>query len=114
MNNEPTDTEPTDPARMDPSILRGLSMGRLSRRDLLRGAGALGVAAMFDAYGAGGALAAKRTHRGSSAVGSPAWWRKQKLNHKLNFGNWPLYIDEIHGKSLSLEHLTATTGIQVN
>ena len=114
MNNEQTDSGPGEPGRMDPSILRGLTMRRFSRREVLRGAGALGAAAIFDASGASAALGAKRNHAGSSAVGSPAWWRKQKLNHVVNFANWPLYIDVINGKHLSLNHFTAGTGIKVN
>src|SRR6266849_1106628 len=113
QGNDPGKHEPG----LDPSILRGLTQPRLSRRQLLRsagtGAGALGVSAFLAACGVKGAT----TSSGSTpagGVGTAAWWAKQKLHHTVNFANWPYYIDVLKGKHLSLEYFTQTTGIQVS
>ena len=50
----------------------------------------------------------------TEAVGTTAWWSKQRLHHTVNFANWPDYIDVLHGKHPTLEHFTALTGISVN
>jgi spermidine/putrescine transport system substrate-binding protein len=101
---------------IDPAMWRGLTQRRVSRRNLLRsagaGAGALGVGAFLAACGVKGATVANPGAQSSSGPGSPAWWAKQKLHHTVNFGNWPYYIDVLHSKRPSLEHFTQTTGIQ--
>ena len=101
----------------DPAIWRGMTQRRVSRRQFLSaagtGAGALGLSAFLAACGVKGATAAKQTAK-PGGVGSPAWWAKQKLNHTVNFANWPYYIDVLKGKHPTLEHFTETTGIQVN
>jgi len=101
----------------DPSIWRGLTQPRISRRQLLAsagaGAGAFGVAALLAACGVKGATATNQTVK-AGGVGSAEWWAKQKLHHTVNFGNWPLYIDVLGGKHPTLERFTQTTGIQVN
>ena len=101
---------------IDPAMWRGLTQRRVSRRNVLRsagaGAGALGIGAFLAACGVKGATVANHTTR-SGAAGSPEWWAKQKLHHTVNFGNWPLYIDVLNGKHATLEHFTQTTGIQV-
>src|SRR5215470_10570619 len=102
---------------IDPAIWRGMTQRRVSRRNVLRsagaGAGALGVGAFLAACGVKGATVANPTTQ-SGSVGSPEWWAKQKLHHTVNFGNWPLYIDVLSGKHPSLEHFTQTTRIQVS
>ncbi len=102
----------------DPSLWRGLTQPRLTRRQLLRsagtGAGALGVSAILAACGVKGVPTSKGDSR-PGGVGSAQWWAKQKLHHKVNFANWPYYIDvTAGGKHLSLEHFTQQTGITVN
>jgi spermidine/putrescine transport system substrate-binding protein len=115
MNREESDSPKPDAPAIDPALARGLSMPRFSRRQALVGAGALSAAVILDACGGGGGgSSTKAASAASGAVGSSAWWAKQKLHHVVNFGNWPLYIDVLKGKSLSLEHFTATTGIKVN
>jgi spermidine/putrescine transport system substrate-binding protein len=103
---------------IDPAMWRGLTQRRLSRRNVLRsagaGAGALGVGAFLAACGVKGATVANHNTQSSNGPGSPAWWAKQKLNHTVNFANWPYYIDVLSGKHPSLEHFTQTTGINVN
>jgi spermidine/putrescine transport system substrate-binding protein len=73
----------------DPSLIRGLTQRRLSRRDLLvRGAaGALAISPLAAACGGGSAAPPP------VKVGDPAWWRAQKPTGELVFANWPLYID---------------------
>jgi len=92
--------------RVDPSWWRGLTQPRVSRRQFLVGAGALSalLVSASDVASAGA----------TSAVGSTAWWKKEKLHHVVNFANWPYYIDVLNGKHPSLEHFTATTKIKVN
>jgi spermidine/putrescine transport system substrate-binding protein len=102
---------------IDPAMWRGLTQRRLSRRNMLRsagaGAGALGVGAFLAACGVKGATVANHNTQ-AGAPGSTEWWAKQKLHNTVNFGNWPYYIDVLGGKHPTLEHFTQTTGIQVN
>src|SRR5580692_964562 len=114
--------EPRDPdigLHADPAVWRGLSARRVSRRGLLRaGSLAAGAAALGGGAGLTGLLAGCGTAAPaaavSEAVGSTAWWRKQRLHHTVNFANWPDYIDVLNGKHPTLEHFTALTGISVN
>src|SRR5215471_17558779 len=104
-------------SHIDPSIWRGMTQRRMSRRQMLRaagtGAGALGVSAFLAACGVKGATAAGPSTK-PGGVGSADWWAKQKLHHKVNFGNWPYYIDVLKSKHPSLDHFTELTHIQVN
>jgi spermidine/putrescine transport system substrate-binding protein len=107
--------EPGQPG-IDPSVIRGLTQPRLSRRQLLTGAGAgagmLGASAILSACGVKGvAVAGKSVPAGG--VGTAAWWAKQKPTKHVNFANWPYYIDVLKGRHPSLDHFTATTGISV-
>jgi spermidine/putrescine transport system substrate-binding protein len=97
---------------IDPSVWRGLTQPRLSRRQLGTGVGALSLTAFLAACGVKGATASGGA-TAAGGVGSPAWWAKQQLHHTVNFANWPYYIDVLGGKHPSLEHFTQTTGIQV-
>ena len=58
--------------------------------------GALGLAAFLAACGTKGALPrGGPSGQGlpNAGIGTNAWWDKQTLNHKLEFANWPYYID---------------------
>ena len=105
---------------IDPALLRGLTEGRYSRRQLLKaaGAGALGLSfsGVLAACGAAGTSPGKgkTTSGGANAVGSPEWWAKQKPGGVFQFANWPYYIDTKNGKHPSLEQFTKATGIKVN
>lgn len=108
-------------ASIDPSIWRGMTQSRISRRDLLRtmgvGAGAIGMGAILAACGTG--TTAAGSGPGSSGPpatgeGSAEWWSQQKLNNRFTFANWPYYIDTAHGSYPSLERFTQETGIEVN
>lgn len=101
----------------DPAFLRGLTMRRMSRRDLFRsagvGVGALSIGAILAACGgtsSGGGSG------GSTGGGGGIDWNA-KPNGTLNFANWPLYIDKkkVNGQVTypSLEQFTKDTNIQV-
>ena len=95
---------------IDPAFFRGLTQRRYSRRQALTvGAGV--ASSLFLASGAGASVAHGLPNAG---IGTKAWWAKQKLNHKVDFANWPYYIDVLKGKHPSLDHFTATTKIKVN
>jgi spermidine/putrescine transport system substrate-binding protein len=92
---------------IDPSFFRGLVQQRLTRRQMLTAAGAgLAAFAVRDVSSVAGAAT-------TAKVGSSMWWSEQKLHDKVDFANWPYYIDVVNGKHLSLNHFTATTGIKV-
>jgi spermidine/putrescine transport system substrate-binding protein len=101
---------------LDPALWQGASDRRLSRRDLLRyagaGAGAVGLSAFLAACGTSN-NSGSSGGTGANAVGSTSWWAKQKLHHQVDFANWPYYIDTSHGKHPSLEQFTNQTGIKV-
>jgi spermidine/putrescine transport system substrate-binding protein len=105
----------------DPAFLRGLTMRRMSRRDLLRsagaGAGALSMAAILAACGGtSGGGSGGGGSSGSSGGGGGIDWNAAP-NKVLNFANWPLYIDKkkVNGQVTypSLEQFTTDTGIVV-
>src|SRR6516164_10368546 len=98
----------------DPALWRGLTQPRLSRRQMLTTTGAGAAAAFLAACGVKGTAAPAGTSAPAGGVGTAAWWSKQTLHHKVNFANWPLYIDVLNGKHPTLEHFTQTTGIQVS
>jgi spermidine/putrescine transport system substrate-binding protein len=104
-------------APMDPSLWRGLSQPRLSRRQVLAsagtGAGAMGLAAFLAACGVKG-NAAPSGSSPAGGVGTEAWWAKQQLHHTVNFANWPYYLDVLNGKHPSLQHFEQTSGINVS
>ncbi|PRY33225.1 polyamine ABC transporter substrate-binding protein [Pseudosporangium ferrugineum] len=99
----------SQPRIPDPALLRGLTQRRLGRRDALR---ISGLAAL------GGALAACGVKgKGSPGASAPAadavakFWAGKTSTGKLNFANWPLYMDPAHPE---LKKFTAATGIEVD
>jgi spermidine/putrescine transport system substrate-binding protein len=96
---------------LDPALLRGLTMPRISRRDALRGAGLLGASAFLAACGVEGTS-------GDEAPQESGFWANQTLAKQLDFANWPLYMDtaKVGGKTVhpSLQAFTKETGIKVN
>jgi spermidine/putrescine transport system substrate-binding protein len=89
---------------------------RITRRDVLRrgvslGLGLPSLAALVAACSAeaptGGA---ERTS--ASASGFP--WDDQEVAGRLDFANWPYYIDAKQGERPSLEAFTKETGIEIN
>jgi len=102
----------------DPAFLRGLTMRRMSRRDLLRsagvGAGALSLGAILAACG--GTSGGGAGGGGGASEGGGIDWNAEP-NGTLMFANWPLYIDKkkVSGQVTypSLDRFTADTGIEV-
>ncbi|MEA2477479.1 MAG: spermidine/putrescine transport system substrate-binding protein [Actinomycetota bacterium] len=98
----------------DKELNAALAQGGLSRRDVLRragaGAGAIGLSAILAACGV------KGTSQSSSATDSSIW-DTAKQTGEFTFANWPLYIDDkkVNGKHVhpSIEEFTKKTGIQV-
>jgi spermidine/putrescine transport system substrate-binding protein len=95
---------------VDPALLRGLTMPRLTRRSALRGAGVAGMSALLAACGVKGT-----TKSAAPPDEVKAFWDKQTKAGVLNFANWPAYIDTdpVNGKT-SLQRFTDATGIKVN
>jgi spermidine/putrescine transport system substrate-binding protein len=95
---------------VDPALLRGLTMQRLTRRAALRGAGVAGMSALLAACGVKGA-----TRSAPPPDEVKVFWGKQTKAGVLNFANWPAYIDTdpVNGKT-TLQRFTAATGIKVN
>jgi spermidine/putrescine transport system substrate-binding protein len=96
---------------LDPSLLRGMTMPRISRRAALRGAGLLSASAVLAACGVSGTSEEEQPQ-------APSFWASQTKAGQLDFANWPLYMDTAKkgGKTVypSLEEFTQQTGIKVN
>ncbi|AEV83514.1 ABC transporter substrate-binding protein [Actinoplanes sp. SE50] len=91
-----------------PSLLRGATGRRLGRRDALRLGGLSALGAALAACGVPG--------RGTPAAVVDAdalatFWQGKAKNGRLDFANWPLYMDPKHPE---LTRFTAETGIKVN
>jgi spermidine/putrescine transport system substrate-binding protein len=96
----------------------------ISRRTMLgrmgRGAGALFGAAFlaaceFNASTPGAAADASVAGTSGDEVADwAAWWRRQPQANRLNFANWPYYIDIDGNRRPSLELFTSETDINVN
>jgi spermidine/putrescine transport system substrate-binding protein len=82
------------------SLLRGATQRRLGRRDALRLGGLSALGAALAACGVPG--------KGSPEAAVDAG---KVQNGKLDFANWPLYMDPEHPE---LKRFTARTGIEVN
>jgi spermidine/putrescine transport system substrate-binding protein len=96
---------------LDPALLRGMTMPRISRRAALRGAGLLSASAFLAACGVEGS-------GGDEAPQASGFWDSQTKAGVLDFANWPLYMDQekVGGKVVfpSLQDFTKETGIKVN
>jgi spermidine/putrescine transport system substrate-binding protein len=103
--------------KLDAALLRGLTQARVSRRQMLRyagaGAGATGLAALLAACGVSGSD--KNSDSPSEAA---SIWETAEKTGTLNFANWELYIDRarVNGKFVhpSIEDFEKKTGITVN
>jgi spermidine/putrescine transport system substrate-binding protein len=98
---------------LDPALVRGMTLPRISRRDALRGAGLLGASAFLAACGVEGTSGG-----GDEAPQASEFWAGKTKAGQLNFANWPLYMDQEKqgGKTVypSLQDFTKETGIKVN
>jgi spermidine/putrescine transport system substrate-binding protein len=105
--------ERTERSLQDEALMDALMRARLTRRGLLKGAGR-GAAAL--GLGAFLAACAKGT---SEAAFDPTQIFGGQPGDKINFANWPLYIDYTKDKEgnryiPSLREFTKQTGIEVN
>ncbi len=96
------------PQQIDPALVRGL----LTRRTLMQGTGAVGLAAVLAACGAKGT----NTNAGGSASAKPTWPDKSDSDKVVNWSNWQAYIDVDDKTSThpTLDAFTKKTGIKVN
>jgi spermidine/putrescine transport system substrate-binding protein len=99
---------------LPPDLLRGLTEPRLSRRRMLQLGG---LAALGLPLAACGIPASSSSKLGLNAARKQidTFWARQKKHGRLNFDNWPLYIDTgAKGKGHpSLDLFTKQTGIHV-
>jgi spermidine/putrescine transport system substrate-binding protein len=102
-----------DRSFVDPSTMQEILRQRLTRRSMLKGAGAgvagISLASILAACGGGG----------SSQPQSPKEIFSGKAGDKINFANWPIYIDQAKDKDgnvyyPSIQQFTDKTGIDVN
>ncbi|MEA2558441.1 MAG: spermidine/putrescine transport system substrate-binding protein, partial [Actinomycetota bacterium] len=86
-------TDRNDDLLKDPSFVRGMTMKRLSRRDVFKyagiGAGALSMSSILAACGS--SSSSTTTGTGGSAGGDLFSGSPNKI---VNFANWPYYIDK--------------------
>jgi len=107
--------EGTDRPHSDEALMEAMMRARLTRRGLLKGAGR-GAAAL----GLGAFLAAcASSDQTSEAAFDPNQIFGGQPADKINFANWPLYIDYTKDKDgnryiPSLRDFTKQTGIEVN
>jgi spermidine/putrescine transport system substrate-binding protein len=92
----------------DPAFLRGLTSRSLSRRDAFRISGLSAAAFALAACGVKGQGTANAT---PSADAAAKFWAGKTRNGKLDFANWPLYMDP---EKPELAAFTKDTGITVN
>jgi spermidine/putrescine transport system substrate-binding protein len=104
--------------RIDPTLVRGLSEPRYSRRRFLRDAGlvvgGVSLASIAAACGTSGIETKSGGPAPNAGLGTPEWWSKQELHDEFTFANWAYYIDTVHGEHPSIEQFTKDTGIKVN
>jgi spermidine/putrescine transport system substrate-binding protein len=98
---------------LDAALARGLTSRRMSRRNMIKlggiSVGTLSMASILAACssGSGGSTA------GGQSAGSVNF-DPSSASDKINFSNWPLYIDKSHGTYPSLDKFKNETGISVN
>src|SRR5512135_3498562 len=74
------------------AVIRAMSAGRLTRRSLLGGAGALGLGAMLAACGTKGSTATSSSAASGAAKLAPAKDISQS-DKVIRWANWTLYLD---------------------
>lgn len=93
-------------SKNDPAFLRGLTLPRAGRRDFLRLMGAAGAGLALSACGVEG-------QGGKSKVSQSdvqKYWAGKARNGKLNWANWPGYMQDDHATIKAFEK---ETGIKV-
>jgi spermidine/putrescine transport system substrate-binding protein len=97
------------PENLSPALVRGL----FTRRTVMQGAGAAGMAAVLAACGTKGTATPAG---GGSASTKPTWADKSDTDKVVNWSNWQAYIDVDDKTSThpTLDAFTKATGIKVN
>ncbi|GAA4369439.1 ABC transporter substrate-binding protein [Paeniglutamicibacter cryotolerans] len=110
MSTRPRRELPQDPA------LRALIKAQMSRRNVLLGAGGLGLAGMLAACGTGGKGGTGAGAGAGTADATPAVVDLSATDKTVNFANWTLYLDydDKTKKYPTLEQFNKLTGISVN
>ncbi|MFL5791202.1 MAG: PotD/PotF family extracellular solute-binding protein [Actinomycetota bacterium] len=97
---------------LDAALARGLTSRRMSRRNMIKlggiSVGTLSVASILAACSSSSGGSTGGTQSAGSVNFDPS-----TATSKINFANWPLYIDKSHGTYPSLEKFTNETGIDV-
>ncbi|MCT9929235.1 spermidine/putrescine ABC transporter substrate-binding protein [Planotetraspora sp. A-T 1434] len=100
----------TDSFRQDPAFLRGLTQGRVGRRDAMRLAGLSVAGLALAACGVQGKGVAKPSSSAQAQSEVDKYWSGKVKNGHVDFANWPLYMDPKHPE---LQQFTQQTGITV-
>jgi len=104
--------DPKDLGGLGPSLARGMTQRRLSRRNMLKiGGASVGALSLSQI------LAACSNDSGttsSAAAGPTVDFDPANAGDTVNFSNWPVYIDKSKGTIPSLDAFTKETGIDVN
>jgi spermidine/putrescine transport system substrate-binding protein len=99
--------------RLEELMMHAPRLRRLTRRDLLRragaGAGAMSLGALLAACGVAG-----EAERNTGGGGEKDPLTTTEENGELNFANWPAYIDKAGGGSPTLRQFEKKTDINVN
>lgn len=88
---------------VNPTLLRGMTQSRASRRGFLKLSGLAAAGMALSACGVGG--------QRQEAVAADEFWAGKKSTGKVRFANWPLYMD---AKRTQLKQFTKATGIKVD
>ena len=93
----------------DPALIRGMTQRRLGRRDALRVSGLSAFAMALAACGVKGTGPTTPSAPAPDAVAK--YWAGRTSNGKVDFANWPLYMDP---EQPELKKFTKATGVKVN
>ena len=113
MDRRQRSSLPPLPPELRSLVAMQREQGRLSRRSLLRGTGALGLAGLLAACGTAGTAPSNAAAGPTTAAGPQAAVDVSATEKKLDWANWTLYLDydSATKKYPTLEKFIATTGI---
>lgn len=101
------------PESLPPDLLRGLALPRMSRRSALKFGGLSALALSLSACSIAGSPGSKLGLNAARTQIKQFWLDHPDKTGKLNFENWPLYIDTDQSDHPSLDLFTKQTGIKV-
>jgi spermidine/putrescine transport system substrate-binding protein len=103
--------DPKDLGGLGPSLARGMTQRRLSRRSMLKiGGASVGALSLSQILAACSSDSGGTT---ASGGGGTVDFDPANAGKTLNFSNWPLYIDKAHGGYPSLDKFKDETDITV-